>query len=236
MLLVLMANIKVTYETLFDLLRREKSKNELQEIDPTFYVDVVMYLKSKQDMLTNSSAMVSGAEQEKIRIQLKNIKRILRELYEIREKKILNLAMNKVKTGSNLIDTSKLLIEERGLFEECVSILEKYKKGILSRLTNYELPSVSFHSGFQIHSEPEINTENDEEPTHFSEKSEIKLEAEKKEEISFDENKKVRFLSNLPRFMGLDKKVYGPFEKGTVNELPANVAELLSKKGRVEIL
>lgn len=239
-----MVDIKVTYETLFDLLRREKSKNELQEIDSTFYVDVVMYLRSKQNMLSNSSATVSRAEQEKIRIQLKNIKRILRELYEIREKKILNLAVSKVRTGSSLIDTSKLLNEERGLYEETVSILEKYKKGVLYRLTNYEIPSVSSHSTFQIRKEPEV-VENDDlnedesypEPqVQNTQKIEIKQEVEKKEDIFDSENKKVKFLCNLPRFMGMDKKIYGPFEKGTTNELPSVVAELLYKKGRVEII
>ena len=234
-----MADIKVTYETLFDLLRREKSKNEIQEMDPTFYVEVVMYLKSKQDILNTDSSTVSRAEQEKIRIQLKNIKRILRELYEIREKKILNLAMNKVRTGSSLIDTSMLLNEERGLDEESVMILEKYKKGILSRLTNYDLPNVKsehFIPSAQTHS---IN-EQEESEDYETEEKQIEtpvLVQEKKEEPELNaEITKVKFLSNLPRFMGLDKKVYGPFEKGTTDELPSSVAELLSKKGRVEIV
>jgi DNA replication initiation complex subunit (GINS family) len=42
-----MADVKITYETLFDLLRREKNRNELQQLDPSFYLDVVSYLKEK---------------------------------------------------------------------------------------------------------------------------------------------------------------------------------------------
>ena len=233
-----MADIKVTYETLFDLLRREKSKNELQELDSTFYVDVVIYLKSKQIILNTDSSTVSRAEQEKIRIQLKNIKRILKELYEIREKKILNLAMNKVRTGSSLIDTSKLLNEERGLYEESVSILEKYKKGILSKLTNYELPSVK-SSNYSTPSETFTESDEFDESEEFenNEKSvAFKIHETNEEPEIVSGSMKVKFLTNLPRFMGLDKKVYGPFEKGTTNELPSTVAELLSKKGRVEIV
>ena len=43
--------ITITYETLFDLLRREKSRDELQSLSPTFFIDFIDYLKDKVNIL-----------------------------------------------------------------------------------------------------------------------------------------------------------------------------------------
>ena len=49
-----MVEVNITYETLFDLLRRERSRNELQELEETFYEDVKKYLEEKQNMLVDN--------------------------------------------------------------------------------------------------------------------------------------------------------------------------------------
>lgn len=201
-----MVEIKVTYETLFDLLRREKGRNELQDLEKSFYEDVEAYMEEKKKSLTMSS---SRGEKEKINIQLKNIKKILRELYELREKKIISLASSKVRTSSNLIDTSKLLDKEKSLFDEACDLFSKYKTEILEKIIS---------NGFE------------EEPVQkeaVPEKEEVKKEIE-------EEIQKIKILNDLPRFLGVDKKVYGPFNKGDVTEMPLSTAILLLDKNRAE--
>lgn len=61
-------------------------------------------------------------------------------------------------------------------------------------------------------------------------------ESQTEEKPASNGSLKVKFLSNLPKFMGLDKKVYGPYDKDSTGELPSNVAELLLKKGRAELV
>ena len=203
-----MAEIKITYETLFDLLRREKGRNELQELDETFYEDVSSYIQEKNKTLRTTT---SRGEKEKINIQLKNIKKILREIYELREKKIVSLATSKVRTNSNLIDTSKLLQEEKNLFEESCELLSKYKAKILEKTIQ----------------EPEEETFEKEKPAP----------EEKKEEPAKEENKdsqKIKILHDLPRFLGVDQKIYGPYKKGDVTEMPISTAKLLLDKKRAE--
>ena len=39
-----MDNIKITLETLYDMLRNEKKKEDLQKLDQAFFFDVVSYL------------------------------------------------------------------------------------------------------------------------------------------------------------------------------------------------
>ncbi len=206
-----MGDVKVTYETLFDLLRREKSRNELQVLDKGFFEDVVSYLTEKEGMLEKPS--FSRGEQEKIRIQLKNARKIVRELYEIREKKVLNLALNKVRTGTDLIDTSSFLGVEEDLFNDAVKLLNKYKEEVLLKVVNGEAPK-----GFSDDKE------------HLAAEQPVQEAQEETEDVPG----KVRFLSDTPKFVGFDKEVYGPYKKGDAAELPGRVAGLLLKKGRVE--
>lgn len=226
-----MAEVKITYETLFDLLRRERGRNDLQALDATFYVDVVSYMKEKKQTLSDaeSGSSYSVAEQEKIKIQLKNVKKIIQELYETREKKILNLAMHKARTGSRLIDTSNMLGEEKKLFEESCEILKKYKEEIVGNLTRGELPSQA--------SIPEPVSENKKNEQVEDEVSDAKTE--KQEDHTKDESSekvKVKISATLPKFVGLDKEIYGPFNPGDESDLPPQIAELLIKKGRAERL
>jgi len=231
-----MVEVRITYETLFDLLRREKSRNELQDLENTFFEDVVTYLRDKNSTLGDQSTS-SRAEQEKIKIQIRNIKRILKELYELREKKIINLATNKIRTGSNLIDTSKMLPEERQLYEETCLLLEKFKSGILLKISEMDLPDIEL--GEYAHKR-EVVSSDEEDKTDVSEDVNENVSYEStyinNDEKLSNGNSKVRFLSDLPKFMGLDKKPYGPFSKNDTAELPQDMVELLSKKGRIELV
>ena len=46
--------------------------------------------------------------------------------------------------------------------------------------------------------------------------------------------KTVRFMSAVPKFLGRELEVYGPFEEEDVANLPGEVADVLIKKGRAE--
>jgi len=39
--------VRITYETLYELLRREKSNDELQKLDESFFRDVIEYLAER---------------------------------------------------------------------------------------------------------------------------------------------------------------------------------------------
>jgi len=212
-----MTEIKITYETLFDLLRREKGRGELQQLEATFYEDVSGYIQEKKKTVTMSS---SRGEQEKIRIQLKNIKKILRELYELREKKTISLASSKVRTNSNLIDTSKLLTQEKRLFDEACELFQKYKTQILEQSLGEDASRYEYATSTKIKEQPK---EQDEE-----EKVKISKKQEEDEEIQ------ITILHDLPRFLGIDKKIYGPYKKGELANMPQLTAKLLLDKKRAE--
>ena len=82
--------------------------------------------------------------------------------------------------------------------------------------------------------------ENSEQPEQKEkEQPEEETEESGEEESQEEEQKKtkiVRFLNSVPKFMGKDLQVYGPFDEEDVATLPEDVADLLIKKGRVEEL
>ena len=74
-----------------------------------------------------------------------------------------------------------------------------------------------------------------------SDKEEIKENLDD-ENMPFDENssvpdvKKVKFLNDMPQFVGQDMKEYGPYDKEQIVEVPLSIADLLIKQGVVESL
>jgi DNA replication factor GINS len=136
--------ISITYETLFELLRREKNRDELQSMSPTFYQDLVEYLATKKQLTEKrfQELEVEGMEQRRLLIQMDNTTKIVREIYERREKKIIMMALNKARTGSSIIDTSTLLEEEKKLFDDLISVLDTTRQGVLCNLLNARLPDL----------------------------------------------------------------------------------------------
>ena len=75
-----MPEVIITYENLYEILRREKYRTELQKIDESFYQDVVKYLQEKTAILASQSkkeSIFASTEVEKTQTQLKNVLKIL---------------------------------------------------------------------------------------------------------------------------------------------------------------
>ena len=140
-----MSNIKITLETLYDILRNEKKREDLQNLENSFFIDVISYLKEKKKFLDakdDNKDFFSAGEKEKLEYELRSIKRILKEIYEKREKKILDIALNKSRTGSEIIDTSAMLKEEKEFYNRILKTLDSYRRGVLLNLFNGELPFI----------------------------------------------------------------------------------------------
>lgn len=138
-----MAEIVITYETLYELLRTEKQRSELQKLSPSFFKNVLSYLQEKTKIIESqkSKDSVFSKEAAKTAKQLENTKKIIRDLYEKRERKILDLALS----GSRLKeenDSSSMLKEETRLYQEVLDILNQYRKSILLSLLSNKPPEI----------------------------------------------------------------------------------------------
>ena len=193
-----MPEVIITYENLYEILRREKYRTELQKLDETFYQDVVKYLQEKKAILDSQSkkdSIFASTEVEKTQTQLKNILKILKELYEKRENKILQFALFSSRSN-NPQDTSTMLPEEYTFYTSLKGTLDQYREGILLQLLQTKLPSM------EIEQKP-LKTE------------------EKTDSIS------VEILKDIPEFVGPDLSIYGPFKKDQLTTVPESVAKLL---------
>ena len=193
-------SVEITYDTLYDLLKRERDRSELQKLEPTFYDELVSFIKQN-----SSTDDVSGRQND-------NIRKILKELYERREKKIMNMALDMSRTKSMLVDTSSLLREEKVLFDSVVGLLDHFRKNTISSVIDGKQPLLNMH-------ELKINDP----------KGDFKSATELEKE-----DKLVRFIQAVPKFVGPELEEYGPFQEEDITKLPSQVAKLLISKGRVE--
>ena len=200
----------ITYDTLFDLLKREKERPDLQKLEPTFFNDFVFYLKQK-----------IGDKGEISARQAENIKKIAREFYDRREKKIVSMALDKSRTKSNLVDTSSLLHEEKVIFESIVGLLDHFRRNIIECVLSEKDPLLNLH---EVNIPPKKKTEE-------------KKDEEFKTALEIQKSMKtVRFVNAVPKFVGTELEEYGPFQEEDIAKLPSEIAEVLISKGRAEII
>ncbi|MEK6903644.1 MAG: hypothetical protein AABW64_03295 [Nanoarchaeota archaeon] len=199
----------MTYEVLYDLLRKEKYSQELQKLDSHFFKSVVKYLGEKSaiiDAQKNKESVFAG-EVEKTERQLINVKKLIKEFYEKREGKIMQLALFSSRINEKDI-AAVLLPEERQLFLEVLETLNKFRKGIVENVVEKRVPIIE------------------------NKPKEIKREESPAPQGS-DMNI-IRLLHPVPQFIANDLKIYGPFEDEDVGVLPKKTADLLVKKKRAE--
>ena len=113
----------ITYETLYEILRLEKHHTEPQRIDPQFFSQVSKYLSEKQKILLSQEgkeSVFSSQNVIKTRKQVESIQKILKELYEKRESKIVQSALLISRTMGKAQDIEGLLPEEKDLYLELI--------------------------------------------------------------------------------------------------------------------
>ncbi|MBU2639213.1 MAG: hypothetical protein KKG75_00735 [Nanoarchaeota archaeon] len=194
----------ITYETLFELLQKEKIRKEIQTLDKDFFNKFLKYLEEKTLILQSQKSKDSlfSSETRKTEKQLENVRKIIKDLYERRERKILENALFSARNDSKNKITGSLLPEERDLYEKIKENIKDSREGILFNLLQGKHP-------------------------------ELKAKT-LKTDITQGNNVLVRFLAAVPKFIGNNNNSYGPFEKEDIAALPFEISEILIKKKRAE--
>lgn len=223
--------MEITYEILFEALMLEKNRAELQKLDTDFFKALNAYIKDKEKILEEKKGtldMFSESEKEKVSKQLINIRKMIKELYERREKKIVEMALTRSRTGSAIMDTSALLEEEEGLFNELIELLDKHRTKtssiIEAKEPEFKEPKPVSKEKIEEKEEKEIKEKEEEKDT----------EKEEKETKINKDTRVIRFIHAVPKFLGKELEVYGPFEEEDISTLPAEIADILIRKGRAE--
>lgn len=187
----------ITHEVLYEVLVKEKTRQELQKIDLSFLTQLSSYLEEKELILESQKEKNSFPEEIKnTEKQLRSIKQLANEIIERRKRKILDLALLNSRTEKAAI-VKNLLESEETLYNS-----------ILSSLKHFSIM---------------------EKPGH---KEESKVLKNQNSESAI--NILVRFTGPVPKFVGTDSNIYGPFTKEDIANLPEKTATILINKNRAE--
>ncbi|MFP3167102.1 MAG: hypothetical protein RXQ68_01605 [Candidatus Nanopusillus sp.] len=184
-------------------LQKEKEKKTLQNLQKDFYVKVSELLKKYKKQLEAYKS--DSKEYREVIATIDRIKESLSELINIRISKIINNTVLEVKEDLNIISEDFLEEEEKLLYSLIKKILKSYKENIQNKIINGE--------------EIDIN----------------KFFSDINMNISSYQNKidkKIVIIKNqLPKIVGPNGKIYGPFKIGDIIILNNNFAEKLENTG-----
>ena len=161
----------ITYEALREYVIKEKNSPKLMELPDNFFQGVRAYLESK--------AMASEGKEDLW--ELDNSRRMLHDLLDSRETKLVKLALVFVRAG---VTPGKIMPEEKEFFDSLVECIKRFQE---SRKKTIE---------------------------------------GRKEAMGT-----ITITSDVPRFVGVDMKEYGPFKKGDIASVPLDNMKLLIDKG-----
>jgi DNA replication initiation complex subunit (GINS family) len=118
----------ITYNELYDALRKERYSEQLQMLVKTFVKDFAEYLKEKEITIKQNTDVFSE-ENQKNKKQLDNAVSIFKELILRRKKKLLDMAFISAETGTSKRDFDNMLDFEKDMFEGIMkSVHESDKK------------------------------------------------------------------------------------------------------------
>lgn len=127
----------ITYNDLYDTLRKERYSEQLQPLPKSFVKDVSSYLKDKKELANKKDDDFSDVTL-KTKKQFENSLAIFKELMLRRKKKILELAFVAAETGISKRDFENMLLPEKEVFEHIMKALEKGDKKISEMLKGME--------------------------------------------------------------------------------------------------
>lgn len=229
----------ITFEQIYDIVRKEKSSDELQPLNPQIYHQLRNYLITKEKIINDSAGKVIETEIEKQKIQLNSAKALAKEFFERRERKIVLLALSKSKMAD--LDLSKLMDSEKELVIKAAKLIENHREENLSIMFGAdESPkqaSVKSKEIEKVITEPkEPKKEESSEPKSTLSEDYNKTNANN-DDGKYKNLETVKFITEQHKFYGPNIEIYGPFKEGDIANLPTIIVDILvNKKKAIRVL
>jgi DNA replication initiation complex subunit (GINS family) len=125
----------ITYNEIYEGLRKEKYSEQLQPLSKDFVKQVAEYFKEKKEMTKKEEDLFSESI-IKTKRQLENAVLIFKELMLKRKKKILHLAFIAAETGITKRDFDNMLDFEKEMFEKIMQTMENTDKNVADLLNS----------------------------------------------------------------------------------------------------
>jgi hypothetical protein len=125
----------IAYNDLYEILRKEKYSEVLQQLPKSFISYVSEYFNEKKEQSIKEGDMFMDDSIAKTKKQLENSIAIFKELILRRKKKILSLVFVAAETGIMKRDYENMMLFERDIFDKFVKAFEEADKQ-LSKMMN----------------------------------------------------------------------------------------------------
>lgn len=119
----------ITYNDIYEVARKERYSEQLQQLSKNFIQEVSDYLREKKEISSKDDDVFSDVI-IKTKKQLENAVTLFKELMLRRRKKILNLVLVAAETGISKQDFENMLPVEKELFEELMKGIDFTDKKI----------------------------------------------------------------------------------------------------------
>ena len=202
----------ISYKTLRKIQQAERTSPQITKINNQFFKDVQLFLNELEQRLEKEK---KAQKKMLLAEECQNIEKIVRNIYEHREKKIMLAAIAKARGGNPSIKA--LLPDEKMFFDDLYQNIVSYRKKILENDDNDE----------------ELKKETVNSETQMGEKQSKEKEGvqEEKAIVNKKENSHpiIRIVKDIPAFVGTDNKTYNLHQKDIVS-LPEATAKMLIKR------
>ena len=202
-----------TYDDLYEMLRIEKKSADLETLSSEDIEKIKYYFKEKEAFIKKQqdSQFSNKNQMAKLRNELENAYSTLKNFYEVREKKIINRSIFSSRSESGLKDTTNMLENEVGVYNQIIDLLNKNRE--------------NFNNLFDQECEQK-------EPKALK-SAESADNRESKPKIPL---MKLIFIKKTDKLTDSNLNEYGPFEAEDVANLPEELATILVSQQKVKPL
>ena len=232
-----MAEGVFTYDNIYNLLHAEKYGSELQDVSSENLDSIKTYLTNKKRLLESqeeSTQVFSSQKRATIQIEIDNALRALKDLYEYREKKIINRAVFSVRGGTVVKDTTNMLPQEVDFYNLLIQIIPQNRDAFFKMLE----PDGAVPVPVAVEeTKPETEAADSRDSTTQTEPAPTEQPVQTVESSTEETTMtKVKFLEAVEEFTGEDLKSYGPYSQSDEAKIPEGIANLLIGQNKVESL
>ena len=194
-----MADNELSYKILRHIQQSEQQSPTLTRIQHDFYIQLQTYLQELKDIVTNEQ---DPKKQVLYEDEQKNTAKIGQYIFELREKKIVQAALSKVRGAQP--DLNNLLYPEKILYDALVELIRSQRTQI------QQTPQPSQKTEPQPEQPPQEPT--DETP-----------------QTTTNTNPIIRITDTMPGFVGTNMQTYH-LRKNDVLSIPPDMAKILQKR------
>ena len=128
-----------TYEDIYELFRNEQYSSDLQALNINDLKRIKKYFEEKNGDTKNqdqSLNLFSTHNRAKIQVELSNATRIVKDLLERRERKVISRAVFNSRSDDSMRDTSNMFTVEEELYDKLIKLLRHSRKSFLETIDN----------------------------------------------------------------------------------------------------